>query len=154
MPERSYMRTITGFLGNDHKRCDELFAQTETCVSENRWPDAQSELNTFAEALEHHLAMEEKVLFPEFENATGNNMGPTRVMRMEHEQLRSILTVLREALDQRDAEAFFGYAETFNTMIQQHNMKEESILYVMTDNILAGRQDEVINAMNEIEAAA
>ncbi|HYD95793.1 MAG TPA: hemerythrin domain-containing protein [Noviherbaspirillum sp.] len=148
------MQTIAGYLGSDHKRCDDIFAAAETSVSSNDWDDAAKQLAAFAEALEHHLSMEEQVLFPEFESATGMVDGPTRVMRMEHQQLRSILEVLKDTLAKRDADGFFGYAETFNTMIQQHNMKEESILYVMTDNVLAGRRDEVIGAMREVGASA
>ena len=146
------METITDYLGSDHKRCDELFANAETCVGDDRWTDAEKLLNSFNDALEHHFAMEEKVLFLAFEQAIGSSEGPTAVMRMEHRQIRSILTMLQEALGKRDADAFFGSSETLNTMLQQHNMKEESILYLMTDRVLSGRQDEIIGAMRNIDA--
>lgn len=148
------MTSIAAYLGSDHKRCDDLFASTETHISKQRWEQAQSDFSAFVSALERHLSMEEHVLFPEFEKATGSNQGPTSVMRMEHQQMRSILAMLRDSLDQRDADNFFGYSETLNTMMQQHNMKEESILYVMTDRVLSGRQDEIISAMSRLEAVS
>lgn len=146
------MTSITEYMGSDHKRCDDLFASAETHVSKNRWDEAEADLSAFGAALEKHLAMEEKVLFPAFEQATGSTQGPTTVMRMEHEQMRSILAMLRESLNQRDEDNFFGHSETLNTMMQQHNMKEESILYVMTDRVLAGRQEDIISAMSTTEA--
>ena len=147
------MTSITDYLGSDHKRCDELFASAETHANEQRWKDAQADLKAFNAALERHFTMEERVLFPAFEEATGNTQGPTYVMRMEHQQMRSMLSILEESLANHDADSFFGYSETLNTLMQQHNLKEESILYVMTDRVLSGRQDHIISAMSGIDAA-
>jgi hemerythrin-like domain-containing protein len=148
------MNAITSFLGSDHLRCDDFFIQAETNVSNNCWEQAESDLAHFVEALERHFAMEEKVMFPEFEKATGSTGGPTAVMRMEHQQLRSIVALLQEALAARDADTYLGHSETLNTMMQQHNMKEESILYPMADRVLSGSQDDIIGAMSEIDATA
>ena len=144
------METISHYLGTDHKRCDDFFAQAETAVAATLWTNAEQAMNAFSEVLEQHLAMEEQVLFPEFEAATGSSAGPTAVMRMEHRQMREVLSMLNECLEKRDTDGFLGYSETFNTLIQQHNMKEESILYQMTDRVLHGRQPEIIEAMRNI----
>ncbi|QDZ28028.1 hemerythrin domain-containing protein [Noviherbaspirillum sp. UKPF54] len=148
------MNTISSYLGSDHTRCDQYFIQAETQVSNGTWDQAETSLAQFIEALEHHFAMEERVMFPEFEQATGSSAGPTAVMRMEHEQLRAISALLREALTARDADSYLGHSETLNTMMQQHNMKEESILYLMADRVLAGRQEEIIGAMTGVDATA
>lgn len=148
------MNAISSYLGSDHTRCDDFFIQAETSVSNGAWEQAEASLAQFTEALERHFTMEEKVMFPEFEQATGSSAGPTAVMRMEHQQLRSIVTLLRDALAARDADNYLGHSETLNTMMQQHNMKEESILYLMADRVLSGRQEEIISAMTSIDAAA
>lgn len=148
------MDTITRYLGSDHKRCDELFADAENCVNDGRWPEAKAVLDAFDHALERHFSMEEKILFLAFEKAIGSSEGPTAVMRLEHQQIRAILAMLREALSKRDAEAFLGYSDTLNIMLQQHNMKEESMLYLMTDRVLSARRDEIIGAMHNIDAGA
>jgi len=141
------METISRHLGTDHKRCDDFFAQAETAVAGTLWTHAEQAMNAFCEALEQHFAMEEQVLFPEFEEAVGTREGPTAVMRMEHRQMREVITMLNDCLAKRDADGFLGYSETLNTLMQQHNMKEESILYPMTDRVLNGRQDDIIGAM-------
>lgn len=144
------METISRYLGTDHKRCDEFFAQAETAVAATLWTNAEQAMSAFCEALELHFAMEEQVLFPEFEEAVGSNEGPTAVMRMEHRQMREILSMLNDCLARHDVDGFLGYSETLNTLMQQHNMKEEGILYLMTDRVLDGRQDDIIGAMGEI----
>lgn len=148
------MDTITSYLSSDHERCDNLFADAETLVDQAKWEDAAARLKEFAEALERHFAMEEQILFQAFEKATGNSAGPTAVMRMEHQQIRAILQRLHEASAARDAESFLGFSETLNTMMQQHNMKEESILYVMTDRVLSTQREDIIGAMDAVGVTA
>lgn len=148
------MNGISSYLGSDHARCDEFFILAETNVSNNAWEQAESCLGQFIEALEHHFTMEEQVMFPEFERATGSSAGPTAVMRMEHQQMRAIIALLREAMEARDADAYLGHSETLNTMMQQHNMKEESVLYVMADRVLSGRLDAIIDAMANVDTPA
>lgn len=147
------METISRHLGTDHKRCDDFFAQAETAVAATLWTNAELAMNAFVEALEQHFAMEEQVLFPAFEEATGSTQGPTAVMRMEHRQMREAISAMNEYLQRRDADGFLGYSETLNTLMQQHNMKEENILYPMTDRVLDGRQDEIIGAMRSAGVA-
>ncbi|HEU0188285.1 MAG TPA: hemerythrin domain-containing protein [Gallionellaceae bacterium] len=126
------MSTISEFMSTDHQRCDTLFAKAEAAA-----PAAAAQaFAAFVEAMQHHLAMEEQVLFPAFEQATGNSMGPTRIMRMEHEQMRELFGQMGEALAANDGSTFAGLAETLLILMQQHNMKEEQILYPMSDRAL------------------
>lgn len=148
------MQTVSTYLTSDHRRCDDVFIDMEQCVSGGRWEDAQTRLQEFSDGVEHHFAMEETVLFPAFEKATGNSAGPTGVMKGEHRQIREILQVLRAALGMRDTVSFLGNSETLNIMIQQHNAKEESILYLMADRVLAGQQQELLAAMHQLAGAA
>ncbi len=131
-----------------HKECDELFAQAEQAVSEGDWEGGLSRWQAFADELEKHFSREEQVLFPEFEQATGMTGGPTQMMRMEHEQMRSLVNEINKAGTTRDMEQFLGLTETLMVTMQQHNMKEEQILYPMTDQSLNNAQ-EIIERMNQ-----
>jgi hemerythrin-like domain-containing protein len=142
------MDTISRYLSADHARCDALFAQLETSVGAGHWKQAETGAEGFHQALERHFRMEEDVLFPAFEQATKSSTGPTGVMRTEHQHIRIILSRLSDAVGQCDTNDFFGHADTLRIMMHQHNLKEESILYVMTDRVLAGRQDQIIDAMD------
>jgi hypothetical protein len=52
--------------------------------------------------------------------------------------MRELLAQMKAGLDDRDDDGFSGNAETLLIMMQQHNMKEENILYPMCDNALGG----------------
>jgi hemerythrin-like domain-containing protein len=131
------MNLITQYMQQDHRDCDEPFSLAEGCASEGNWADAISHWDTYREKIEHHLRMEEEVLFPSFEAETGNTDGPTVVMRMEHEQMRGVMAALGDCLENQDQEQFLGMAEMLMLLIQQHNMKEEQMLYPMADQALS-----------------
>ena len=148
------MNTITDYLTRDHRRCDIFFIEAENCVSSGIWDKAQASFQQFSKVIQQHFEMEEKVLFPAFEKATESSNGPTSVMRNEHQQLRGIIARLQESLVAQERDDFLGHSETLNIMLQQHNLKEENILYPMTDRIMSGNQNEVIGAMHKMEAEA
>jgi iron-sulfur cluster repair protein YtfE (RIC family) len=135
------MKTPTQPLQAHHKHCDELFAAAEAQAHAGDWANCDASSKKFFEELEAHFATEEQVVFPAFEAATGMSMGPTQVMRMEHAQMRELVAQISAALKNRDSRGFAGAADTLLIMMQQHNMKEENILYPMCDSRLDGSLD-------------
>jgi len=128
--------SITAPLFKHHKHCDELFASAEEACANGDWAAGGEAFALLLDQLETHFTSEEELLFPAFENATGMTSGPTEVMRGEHRQMRDLLAQMQGALAARDGDAFGGAAETLLILMQQHNMKEENILYPMCDNAL------------------
>ncbi len=141
------MRTISDFLASDHRACDDLFASAEAAVAQKNWGSARTLFERFRAAMAHHLAMEEDVLFPAFEARTGNSMGPTHVMRMEHEQMRGLLQDMANTVADEDHSRLLGLSETLNMLVQQHNLKEENMLYPMADRVLGDERGSLIRAM-------
>lgn len=142
------MESIYEGMAGDHKRCDDYFIQAENATNSNNWPEAETAFAQFCAALERHLTLEEETLFPAFEQVTGNTAGPTSMMRMEHRQIRGIVETMQSALLAQDGEAFLGESETLNTMMQQHNLKEENILYPMMDRVLATQQGPLLEQIH------
>lgn len=128
--------STTAPLFQHHKHCDELFADAEDACASGDWDAGAKAFALMRDELETHFASEEELLFPAFETETGMTSGPTEVMRGEHRQMRDLLIQMQEALSSRDSDAFGGSAETLLILMQQHNMKEENILYPMCDNAL------------------
>src|SRR5574340_1444671 len=110
------MSTILEFLGSDHRSCDDLFASAEAAAAQKNWDSARSLFDRFLAAMAHHLAMEEQVLFPAFEARMGNSMGPTQVMRMEHEQMRALFQDMARAAADADRNGYLGLSETLNML--------------------------------------
>ena len=148
------METISSYMTSDHHRCDELFAQAETAASGQDWATIAADLRAFLESMQHHFKMEEEVLFPAFELRTGMSMGPTQMMRMEHVQMRELFDAMADAVKQQDRDEFLGEAETLLVMMQQHNMKEENILYPMCDQHLAADSAALIEQIEKELPAA
>ncbi|MCE5181411.1 MAG: hemerythrin domain-containing protein [Betaproteobacteria bacterium] len=146
------METISSYMSGDHHRCDELFAQAEAAASGQDWAAIATDLHAFLDSMHHHFKMEEEVLFPAFEQRTGMTMGPTQVMRMEHVQMRELFDAMADAVKQQDRDEFLGQAETLLVMMQQHNMKEEQMLYHMADQALAGETAETLQKMRAVGA--
>lgn len=141
------MRTIVDFLGTDHRACDDLFASAEDAVAQKDRDSARRLFERFQTAMAHHLALEEDVLFPAFEARTGMRSGPTEVMRTEHAQMRGLLQEMAISLANADHDRYLGLSETLNMLMQQHNLKEENMLYPMSDQVLGGEREDVIHSM-------
>jgi hemerythrin-like domain-containing protein len=133
------MTTIAAFLTDDHRACDEPLVAVERLVADGDWEEARRRWDEFRAAVERHFAREEDVLFPAFEAATGMTAGPTAVMRSEHRQIRQVLGALEAALGRRDRGDCLGIIETLLLLMQQHNAKEENVLYPMSDRTLGAR---------------
>lgn len=143
------MQTITEYLSAEHRHCDDMFAEAEAAAAKNDLAAAQIGFTAFRQGMERHLSKEETIMFPAFEQATGSSMGPTSVMRMEHEQMRELFAEMQAALAAKDTRTFAGLSETLLVLMQQHNFKEEQMLYQMADRTLGERED-VIRQMEAL----
>ena len=130
------MSLPTQVLPDHHRHCDDLFVAAEESVQRSDWAAAAPAFARFRDQMQAHFEAEEALLFPAFEAATGTSSGPTEMMRYEHEQMRTLLSQLAAACAARDGETYGGVAETLLMLMQQHNMKEENILYPMCDRAL------------------
>jgi hemerythrin-like domain-containing protein len=120
----------------EHRACDEHFAEAEKAVIEGDFDKAQELFVKFAEDTLGHFAKEEEILFPEFEEVTGSTEGPTNMMRYEHDQMRDLIGRMAGAVEEQDKDAYLSIAESMMILLQQHNMKEEQMLYAMCDRVI------------------
>jgi len=146
--------SISQYLSADHDHCDNLFIEAENAAAKAQWNNAEALFYSFRSGTELHFSREELVLFPAFEQATTLSGGPTEVMRSEHRQMRRILQELEEALKKRDIDQFLGETETLLPLMQQHNLKEESMLYRIASQVLANQADVLIEKMQALEVPA
>lgn len=143
------MNTIAAWMHADHQTCDNEFAAAEQAALDGRWEAAASAFDTFRRDMAHHFRMEEEALFPALIDAGGPS-GPVQVMRMEHAQMNDLLEQMGAAVAARDANEYGGLSETLLVVMQQHNHKEENILYPIADQVLAAQRDAVIDRLRAI----
>ncbi|MGF1694377.1 hemerythrin domain-containing protein [Vibrio lamellibrachiae] len=141
------MASIQEFMTEHHKTCDNLLVEAEAVLANKDWSGFAALWGEFEKETLHHFNLEEQILFPAFEKQTGMTAGPTMVMRQEHAQIKSMFEQMALAIEQQDIERAMGSSESIMIFIQQHNMKEEQILYPMTDKHLSN-SSEIVEQMS------
>jgi hemerythrin-like domain-containing protein len=144
------MSTIHTYLSTDHRHCDESLALLEAAASKEKWSEVATLAGQFTKEMLRHFSCEENILFPAFEDATGMTQGPTMVMRMEHVQMKEMLGQFPEAIANKNSDRILGLTETLMIFIQQHNGKEEQMLYNMCDMHLQNQSADLIAEMKKI----
>ncbi|MDD5058197.1 MAG: hemerythrin domain-containing protein [Sideroxydans sp.] len=129
------MPSIAEFMQDNHKTCDNDFALAEEAALSGEWEQAQNAFIIFRDEMARHFRMEKEQLFPAL-TAAGGPGGPVQVMLMEHEQINDLLRQLEAALSSRNSLRYAGISETLLIVMQQHNLKEEQILYPIADRLL------------------
>lgn len=126
------------FFTSDHRECDALWSSVENAINDGDEAKARSAWEKFETMMRRHFRMEEEVLFPAVEDATGMpaDAGPTAVMRSEHSQMRGLLDQMAAAMRAGDLRDVLDHGDTLLMIAQQHNLKEESVLYPMCDDAL------------------
>ncbi len=145
------MQLISDFMNKDHRHCDDAFARAERMADAGDYAGLERDGGIFLRKIERHIEIEETLLFPAFEERTGMTSGPTQIMRMEHEQMRGMFAQMRAAIEANDAKQYLGTAETLHMLLQQHNMKEESMMYPMLDQALG---EDARDLLAQLEALA
>jgi hemerythrin-like domain-containing protein len=139
MPAIDPSLSLSQYFLQDHRNIDAAWALVEKPLSTGDFEGGMIAWKKFEADMRRHLAMEEEVIFPAFEQITGNTSGPTAIMRMEHDQMRGLLDQIRAAIEASDTDEILDQGDTLLMIIQQHNVKEEGVLYPMCDNVLAGQ---------------
>lgn len=130
--------TVTEYLEADHRRLDAILPDVERLAATAAWRDAAAQFAEFASGLGRHIDVEEQILFPVFESVTGMSAGPTQVMRIEHVEIRDAMAETTAALAREDAELLATALRRLAQALSSHNMKEEHMLYPMTDEAMHG----------------
>ena len=136
---------LTSFLAGQHRELDRLL---EAADNESGTPQALQAFVRFREAMEHHLGLEERLLFPSLEACMGPG-GPLVVMRDEHDAIRDLLQQGYEALGAQELKAYRQVLDTLTVLVQQHHLKEENVLYPMGDTLLSDRAETLLQTMIE-----
>ncbi len=138
------------FFTLDHRRIDDQWAEVETAAQAGDREVGKEKWRSFQGELLRHLRMEEEVMFPAFEQATGMTQGgPTFMMRSEHEQMRGLLEQMGAAADADDSDELIDLGDTLLMLIQQHNQKEEQMLYPMAERALTADWEKLLERLIE-----
>ena len=94
---------------------------------------------------QHHLK-EESALFPELIRTNQQQGAPLRHMLFEHDQERSLVEGMEDAIRRKKNSDFVLLAERLASRMRNHMQKEDSILFPVAEAVLSKEQDEKIVA--------
>lgn len=141
---------LAAFFEQDHRDCDARWADVEELLDTEDVDAARPAWHKFDAGVRRHIAMEEEIMFPAFEAAARmGGGGPTSVMRMEHKQMIGLLDQIEVAMKSDNAEQAMDLGDTLLMLIQQHNIKEEGMLYPMAEKMLAGNWAKLAKLLEE-----
>jgi iron-sulfur cluster repair protein YtfE (RIC family) len=141
------MGAISATLVDYHRCCDRLFAAVADPLERGDWSAAREALARFRSAVDRLLRMEEEILFPAFERETGRDQGPTRVLRFDHAQLRTLLGELDRGVERQDAAASAAARSRLSVTLHEHWAKEERVMFPQADEILAGEAGRLVDQL-------
>ncbi|MCP4494586.1 MAG: hemerythrin domain-containing protein [Gammaproteobacteria bacterium] len=130
------MTTVTEFFTKQHRECDAILEQMEQALNTHDWGLATQKYDAMQQDIFEHLANEEDSLFPMFEEKSGMRGGPVSVMLGEHIEIKALVERIGHAITAQDLDEALDTMETLFMFLQQHNVKEEQMLYPMTDEAL------------------
>ncbi len=129
--------SINESLAEDHDRLDTLLESFQEWRMKD-FGKAKDFLIQFTLSLHRHLRWEEAILFPLFEQKTGQT-GLTNTLRGEHEEIREWLAALGNKIEQNDATC--DHEEKM--LVEElggHNAREEYALYPELDRLLTDEE--------------
>ena len=156
----------TEILSGEHRVIEQVLdcleRMAQDCAARQRLDGESAKLaveflRNFADRCHH--GKEEEHLFPAME-AKGfrRDGGPTGVMLYEHEQGRSHIRGMAEAIDdaavgKREAiEQFVNHAHTYVGLLREHIEKEDHCLFTMADQAFTQEdQDRLLQAFHQVE---
>jgi len=141
---------LADFFEQDHRDCDGRWADVEELLDTGDIEAARPAWRKYLAGMQRHIAMEEEVLFPAFESASGaHDAGPTAVMRTEHRQIRELLGQIDATIASGDCAQALEVGDTLLMLVQQHSAKEEKALYPMAENLLSGDWDDMAKRLDQ-----
>lgn len=130
---RAAPRDVEDCLGDDHRRLGLIFADIERLIAAQAFAEAGRRIHEFVCGMVRHIEIEERILFPEFEDVTGGEYGPTDALRADHVEIRRLLGQLEAAARSAAVPEFGRFMEDLRRLLVEHHVKEEETLYPMVD---------------------
>lgn len=130
-------RTVSEYLNWDHRRMEEILADAMALAQAGNWEEARPRFAEHAIALLHHAFIEDAILFPAYDKATGNLPdGPTALMMQEHHDVRAGIDRIQYAAKERDLDALEDAHAALLDVAAEHHAKEEEILFPSIDETI------------------
>ena len=145
----AYRRGIQHVLGEDHVRIDQIFFRFEETVRSANWLEALGRFSELRAGLKRHIRMEEEILFPELEKRKEAPGEVWQALWSDHQAIKKALAELGLSLaaaaqpggDPNTPRQVRQKSKEFFASLQDHNAREERLLYRVLSHRLTEQQE-------------
>lgn len=149
-------REVAEALSWDHDRLHDLERAAWAARERGDFATAAANFADFANGLRRHIGFEDDLLFPEFEERSGigPDAGPTAVLRAEHREIEALLAELEVGVGDPAGDVEVRWRQ-LERVLEDHNVKEEAVLYPGTDQLLSeSERDQLVRRIQAYPANA
>jgi hypothetical protein len=145
------MADASNWLVHDHHRYDAALDECEIAAGAGEWKEAIALFRSFLDELELHMRMEDEVVYPTVEQATGDPHGEIAELREEHEDLVRLLRDIGIILRTRDYDHFLESLVPLHRAMNKHNRHEEEVFRRVAHHSLFAQREDVLNRLRAVE---
>ena len=144
------MNDSSNWLIHEHREYEDLLRECQTLAGSGDWEKAAQRVNDLIAVFSRHREMEERILFPVYEEFTGIRGGPTRHLSQEHKLIERMLENLARSLERRDADEFLEASVPLGKAMALHHEKEEDFFLPMAGHVLLEKREEIVARFKEL----
>jgi iron-sulfur cluster repair protein YtfE (RIC family) len=147
------MTDTANWLIHDHSKYEDLLAEFKDTVAIEDWKDADQLFRLLVTNLKGHMAMEEEVLYPAYEQASHLPQGPTQALRHEHDQIVKLVEDINRVIKTRDSTHMLDCVTYLEKCMIKHHEKEEDIFLPLASHVLDSNREAIMQKLNTFDAS-
>ena len=141
------MKSAEHWLIHDHTQIEFLLGELNDACDTQNWHIMKRSLKELIRQLKYHMAQEEEVLFPAYDERTGPPHMPTMLLRKVHRDVIKILAELLSAIKVENLHVTQKLVAELQQAMLQHHEKEEKVFLPMASHILCEEREALSEAL-------
>lgn len=146
------MAQTDNWLVHEHSLYETLLSRCQEAAEVEDWETVDRSVHELVTHLKRHMALEEEVLFPAYEQEPYAPQGPTTALRAEHDTIVRLIRDSSRVIRTRQSEAVLESLARLEYQMIKHHEKEEDIFLPMAGLILDGRREALLRRLADFYA--
>jgi len=138
------MRSTEHWLVHEHTQFEVLVRECRDAADISDWWALKNGFRTLVEELRHHMAQEEEILFPAYEEKRKPSHMSTLELYNEHSVIVNSLRNLDKLIDSQSSEDAYACIVSLEQLMLEHNQKEELAFLPFASHLLFEDRDELV----------
>ena len=147
------MSGTDNWLEHEHSLYENLLSQCQDAVEGEDWRTVDQLFGKMVTSLKRHMALEEGVLYPAYENSPHAPQGPTQALRDEHDRIERLVTDMSRVIKSRGSEHALECLIHLEHLLIKHHEKEEDIFLPMASYILGAKREEISRQLSDFDTS-